>query len=311
MPEDEAARRVIAVLDAPSVLGLRPPAPGRVPGARRLPEALRGHRLVQRLGAADAGRVEPPPYSPAMDPVTGVRNGAAIPGYSTALADRLEELVRADSFPLVLGGDCSILLGAMLALRRLGRYGLVSVDGGLDFRHPGNAHLLGPVGSVAGEDLAVVTGRGVPQLTDLEGRRPLVADADVVAMGHRTLEPVADEVLATGMTLFDVAELRRGGPDEAAGRALATLARKGVEGFWVHVDADVLDPEVMPAVDSPEPDGLTHQELAALLRTLTASELAVGVQLTIFDPDLDPDGRLAAELTDTVVAGLGPRAGFP
>jgi arginase len=67
----------------------------------------------------------------------------------------------------------------------------------------------------------------------------------------------------------------------------------------------------MPAVDSPEPDGLTHQELAALLRTLTASELAVGVQLTIFDPDLDPDGRLAAELTDTVVAGLGPRAGFP
>jgi arginase len=312
MPEDEAARRrVIAVLDAPSVLGLRPPAPGRVPGARRLPEALRGHRLVQRLGAADAGRVEPPPYSPAVDPATGVRNGAAIPGYSTALADRLEELVRAGSFPLVLGGDCSILLGAMLALRRLGRYGLVSVDGGLDFRHPGNAHLVGPVGSVAGEDLAVVTGRGAPQLTDLEGRRPLVADADVVAMGHRTLEPVADEVLATGITLFDVAELRRGGPAEAAGRALATLARRSVEGFWVHVDADVLDPEVMPAVDSPEPDGLTHQELAALLRTLTASELAVGVQLTIFDPDLDPDGRLAAELTDTVVAGLGPRAGFP
>ena len=312
MTEDEAARRrVVAVLDAPSVLGLRPPAPGRVPGARRLPEALRGHRLVERLGAADAGRVEPPPYSPAIDPVTGVRNGAAIPGYSIALADRLEELVRAGSFPLVLGGDCSILLGAMLALRRLGRYGLVSVDGGLDFRHPGNAHLVGPVGSVAGEDLAVVTGRGAPQLTDLEGRRPLVADADVVAMGHRTLAPVADEVLATGMTLFDVAELRRGGPAEVAGRALATLAAKGVEGFWVHVDADVLDPEVMPAVDSPEPDGLTHQELAALLRTLTASELAVGVQLTIFDPDLDPDGRLAAELTDTVVAGLGSRAGFP
>ena len=302
---------MIAVLDAPSVLGLRPPAPGKVPGALRLPEALRANRLLERLGAGDAGRIDPPPYAPELDPVTGVRNGASIPGYSLDLADRVGELLRDGAFPLVLGGDCSILLGSMLALRRLGRHGLVSVDGGLDFRHPGNAHLVGPVGSVAGEDLAVVTGRGAPQLTDLEGRRPLVADADVVAMGHRTLEPVADEVQATGMTLFDVAELRRGGPAEAAGHALATLARKGVEGFWVHVDADVLDPEVMPAVDSPEPDGLTHQELAALLRTLTASELAVGVQLTIFDPDLDPDGRLAAELTDTVVAGLGPRAGFP
>jgi arginase len=300
---------MIAVLDAPSVLGLRPPAPGRVPGARRLPEALRGNRLVERLRAGDAGRVDPPPYSPEIDPASGVRNGATIPAYSAALADRLVELLGAGAFPLVLGGDCSILLGGMLALRRLGRYGLVSVDGGLDFRHPGNAHLVGPVGSVAGEDLAVVTGRGASQLTDLEGRRPLVAEADVVAMGHRSLDPVADEILATAMTLFDVAELRRLGPAVAAGRAVATLAGRGVEGFWVHVDTDVLDPELMPAVDSPEPGGLTHQELVALLKTLTASELAMGVQLTIFDPDLDPDGRLAAELTDTVVAGLEPQVG--
>jgi arginase len=300
---------MIAVLDAPSVLGLRPPAPGRVPGARRLPEALRGNRLVERLRAGDAGRVDPPPYSAEIDPASGVRNGATIPAYSAALADRLVELLGAGAFPLVLGGDCSILLGGMLALRRLGRHGLVSVDGGLDFRHPGNAHLVGPVGSVAGEDLAVVTGRGTSQLTDLEGRRPLVADADVVAMGHRSLDPVADEILATAMTLFDVAALRRLGPAEAAGRAVATLAGRGVEGFWVHVDTDVLDPELMPAVDSPEPGGLTHQELVALLKTLTASELAMGVQLTIFDPDLDPDGRLAAELTDTVVAGVGPRVG--
>src|SRR5215218_4129928 len=296
------ANRAIAVLDAPSVLGLRPPAPGKVPGCWRLPGALRRHGLVERLGAADAGRVEPPPYRPEIDPATGVRNGDTMPGYSVALADRLQRLLDTGAFPLVLGGDCSVLLGGMLALRRRGRYGLVSVDGGLDFRHPGNAHLVGPVGSVAGEDLAVVTGRGAPQLTDLEGRRPLVAEADVVAMGHRNLDPVTDEILATAMTLFDVAELRRLGPAVAAGR--------GVAGFWVHVDTDVLDPELMPAVDSPEPGGLTHQELAALLRTLTASELAMGAQLTIFDPDLDPDGRLAAELTDTVVAGLGPRAGF-
>jgi arginase len=154
----------------------------------------------------------------------------------------------------------------------------------------------------------VVTGRGAPQLTDLEGRRPLVAEADVVAIGHRDLEGIAEEVLATPMTLVDVAELRRLGPDGAAGRALEVLAGRGVEGFWLHVDTDVLDPAIMPAVDTPEPGGLTHEELAALLRALTASELACGMQLTIFDPDLDPDGRLAAELSATVVAGLAPRS---
>ena len=51
---------MIAVLDAPSVLGLRPPSPGKVPGARRLPEALRANRLVERLQAGDAGRIDPP-----------------------------------------------------------------------------------------------------------------------------------------------------------------------------------------------------------------------------------------------------------
>jgi arginase len=89
------------------VLGLRPPAPGKVPGTRRLPEALRGNRLVERLQAGDAGLVDPPPCSPELDPATGVRNGATLPAYSIALADRLVELLQGGAFPLVLGGDCS------------------------------------------------------------------------------------------------------------------------------------------------------------------------------------------------------------
>ena len=52
------ADRGIAVLDAPSVLGLRPPAPGRVPGCWRLPEALRRHGLVERLHAAAGAEVQ-------------------------------------------------------------------------------------------------------------------------------------------------------------------------------------------------------------------------------------------------------------
>src|SRR6266542_1681979 len=152
-------QRSAVVVDAPSNLGLRPPSPDTIPGCWRLPQALRQAGIVTRLDATDGGRVLPPSYTPDRD-ATGTRNGLAIAGYSVKLADRL---------------------GAVLALCRRGRYGLAYLDGHLDFRHPGNSEQLS---AVAGEDLAVVTGRGPEQLAALEDRRPLVRDADVVALGH-------------------------------------------------------------------------------------------------------------------------------
>jgi arginase len=60
----------------------------------------------------------------------------------------------------------------------------------------------------------------------------------------------------------------------------------------------------MPAVDSPDPGGIQHEQLQKLLKPLLASEKCVGIDVGIFDPDLDPDGTYARELTDTLVAGF-------
>jgi arginase len=256
----------VIVLDAPSNLGLRPPPRGGEPGARRLCDALRACGIVERLGAADAGRVEAPPW------VELYANRAQIPGYTRALADRVGELL--DDFPVVLGGDCSILLGSMLALRRRGRYGLAFVDGHLDFR-------VEDVDAVAGEDLAVVTGRAEDALADIDGLRPYVRDEDVVAYGEREGEP------AEGVRVIDLAALRAGEWAEP------------LTPYWLHVDADVLDIE---AVDSPAPGGMSFAELSALLQRLRGG--AVGVQVTVFDPDLDPDGSIARALADCLVDGL-------
>src|SRR6185295_18391978 len=126
----------LVVLDAPSNLGLMPPARGRVPGVHKLPAALRAAGLVAGLRAADAGGVPAPAYSAAIDPDTGIRNAYALRAYSLELAKQVGKLVEAGAFPVVLGGDCSILLGNLLALRRLGRYGLFFIDGHTDLQTP-------------------------------------------------------------------------------------------------------------------------------------------------------------------------------
>jgi arginase len=82
----------------------------------------------------------------------------------------------------------------------------------------------------------------------------------------------------------------------------ATLKRPGLGGYWLHLDVDILDPGVMPAVDSPDRGGLDPEQLTELLAVLAPG--AVGAQVTVFDPDLDPDGRLAGLLTEVLVEGL-------
>lgn len=299
--------RRIAILDAPTNLGLRPPTPGTVPGCAKAPGALRDHGLVARLGARDAGCLTPPRYDPTeWRPGDGVCQAPQIAAYSVRLADRIGAILAAGEFPVVLGGDCSVLLGAAVAVNRHaeasgGRSGLVFVDGHSDFRHPGNAAY---VGAAAGEDLALVTGRGQVELAGIENRRPYVRDADLVVLGIRGQDEYRMDLQAAGIALRPVPELRVEGAARTALWAQEQLA--DCAGFWLHVDVDVLDPAVMPAVDAPSDGGIAHRELELLIAGLVGGGACLGMDVTVFDPDHDPDGGYAAELAETLVAGLAP-----
>ncbi|WP_435282660.1 arginase family protein [Streptomyces koelreuteriae] len=283
--------RDVAIIEAPSVLGLRPT------GVEELPAALLGAGLAEGLGAVRAGRVEPPAYDPERDPDTGVLNPGGIAGYSVALADAVSAVLDDGRFPLVLGGDCTVLLGNLLALRRRGRHGLLFLDGHTDFYQPSAE----PAGEAASMELALATGRGPRVLTDLEGRGPLVRDEDVVALGFRDAEDSASygmQPLPPALHAMDLATVRAQGAAEAARRAVGLLTDTG---YWIHLDVDVLEDTAMPAVDYRLPGGLTWQELETVLRTALSDGGAVGLDVAIFNPRLDPDGSIAERLTECLV----------
>lgn len=286
------------ILEAPSILGLRPS------GVERLPEALLAAGLADRLGAGHAGRVEPPAYDPRRDPETRMLNPRAIAAYSVALGDAVGEVLDRGRFPVVLGGDCSILLGNLLALRRRGRYGLLFLDGHTDFYQPEAE----PNGEAASMDLALATGRGPAVVTDLEGRRPLLRDDDAAAFGFRDADEAAEHgsrPLPRELRGVSLAEVRRLGIEPAVRGAVAHLTRGGgAGGFWIHLDADVLDDAVMPAVDYRIPGGLGWGELEAALRAAIGSGRAVGLTVTVFNPSLDPDASIARALAETLGRGL-------
>jgi arginase len=292
----------VAVIEAPSILGLKPT------GVETLPDALMRAGLMARLGAhaRHAGRVEPEAaYDPTQDPVTLTLNARAIASYSLALADTVGSVIDRGEFPVVLGGDCSIVLGDLLALKRRGRYGLLFIDGHADFYQPE----ANPNGEAASMDLAFATGRGPAIVTNLEGRGPLVDDQDVVAFGFRDADEQAhygSQPLPHRLKAIDLPSIRARGIDAAARDAIAHLTRDDGpdRGFWIHVDADVLDDAIMPAVDYRLPGGLAWEELTAVLRTALESGRAAGLEVTIYNPKLDADGAGARGLVDAICTAL-------
>jgi arginase len=286
------------IVEAPSRLGLR------APGVEQLPGALLAAGLAERLNARLAVRLPAPPFDPRIDPETRMLNPAGLRDYSSLLADAVGSVLDRGDFPIVLGGDCSILLGNALALKRRGRHGLLYLDGHADFYQP-EAELTGEAASMA---LALVTGHGPEIVANLEGRGPLVRDDDTVLFAFRDSEHAAAEgsqSLPSTLSAIDLQTVRERGVEEAALAALARLTREnGPAGFWIHFDVDVLDDAIMPAVDYRLPDGLSWTELTTVFRAALISGHAVGLDVTIFNPLLDSDGRLARALVDALVAGL-------
>lgn len=291
------ARRY-AILEAPSSLGLA------TDGVEGLPARLLELGLTERIRARHAGRLAVPPKHGTRDPDTLTLNATAIAAWSPRLADAVEAVLDAGEFPVVLGGDCTIVLGSMLALRRRGRYGLCFIDGHADFFQPEAE----PNGEGASMDLAFVTGYGPGLLTDLEGRRPLVRPEDAVAFAFRDHEDQAEfgsQPLPRELHAYDLHAVRRLGVESAVRTAVGHLTRAGLDGFFIHLDVDCLDDAIMPAVDFRVPGGLSWDELGAALRIILASEKAVGLEIAIYNPRLDADGSAGRGLADVLAGALG------
>ena len=293
--------RGYAVIEAPSNLGLRPT------GVELLPEALLRHDLAKRLNARHAARLKAPAYRAVLDPETLTLNAQSIAQWSPELADAVGEVLDRGEFPVVLGGDCSIVLGPTLALKRRGRYGLLFVDGHADFYQPE----ANPNGEAASMDLAFATGHGPALLADIEGLGPLVREEDVFVFGFRDEQEQREygsQPLPTGLLAYDLAKVRELGVDAAATAAVGHLTRPKLQGFFIHVDADCLSDEVMPAVEYRQPDGLTPEELRRTLEIAMASGRAMGLEVTVYNPNLDEDGEAGRKLAQVLVDALGTSA---
>jgi arginase len=290
------------LIEAPSNLGLKEPQPGIEPGVKFFPSVMEQENFASLAGIKKKTRIDAPVYSTAIDPESKVRNAGSIINYSHDLADAIDGCIIKKEIPVLIGGDCSILIGAALSLKRNGNYGLFFIDGHTDYVLPEESGSSG----AAGMDLAIVTGNGHEKLTNIENLGPYIEEENVFCFGNRDLSEdwYVNEIIQSRIHYYDLPSLRANTIPFITGKFLQMVASKKLDGFWIHLDVDVLDDKLMPCVDSRQADGLNYKELGQTLGPLIRSADFRGIEVTIYDPTLDEDGfygrQFAKELANII-----------
>ena len=275
---------------------------GRAGGTELAPAAVRERDLPGRLGARDAGDLAPRIRGDERDGDSGVIGIEGVVAVTEALRIAVRDAVAAGGRPLVIGGCCTVVPGAMAGLRDAGApAGLVNVDGHVDV-YDG---VSSPTGEAADMPVGVALGRAPARWAEAAGGASVGA-ADVVALGARDPEEADDiaALLADELAALEVLgpdALRAAGLAAAGERAAARLGR-----FWVHLDVDVLDEAAMPATDYLMPGGLEWDELAALLGPLGAAPGLAGLSLGCLNPEKDPQGAYTDRTCDLLAGALAP-----
>src|SRR6266700_1665076 len=199
------------------------------------------------------------------------------------LAQQVTNALRANEFPLILGGDHSIALGSISGVANVHReVGIIWVDAHADF----NTEETTPSGNIHGMVLAALAGLGNPLLTHVGGWAPKLDPNNIVVIGARDLDPGEQKLLRTHhVHVFTMSDIDRFGISEVLRRAIAIAGRH--HAIHLSLDMDSLDPREAPGVGTPVRGGLSYREAHLAMEMISDSQHLVSMDVVEVNSILD------------------------
>jgi arginase len=278
------------------------PSAIRLAGIRERLEAL-GHNTIKYFSPV---QIHPQEYEEPGNPKAKYLK--PIVTACTQLAAEVEKAAEKDEFPLILGGDHSIVLGTLAGLAAADRkkkldLGVLYVDAHGDFNTPETT----PSGNIHGECLAASCGLGLPELTDLYFKGIKVDPHNVCFVGTRDLDPGEKIVMKkAGVTVFTMSDIDRQGFPSIL-QQITSFFKKNVDVIHVSFDMDVLDPMFAPGTGIPLSAGLTNREALLLMEEMHETGMVRSAEIVEVNPVLDIRNQTAELAVDLAARLLGEK----
>jgi arginase len=260
--------------------------------------------LISGVAAVDLVELQVVGMEPERGP-SGLLSERALVACLDRAATEIADAIGAERFPLVVAGDCPVLLAGLEAIRRSsGRPGIMFVDGHEDAWDASSS----PTGEASDCEMGLALG-DMPLPDGLAFRHPAVAAEDTAFLGPRDGKKILDagwRSVADRVPFVDGSTLAAA-PVGVIASEHAERLRDTTDGWWIHIDLDVLSTEALPAVDYPQPGGLAWMQLHELVDDAIRAGGCRGASVAIYNPELDPDGtgaRKVAEFGAWVVAAV-------
>ena len=224
------------------------------------------------------------------------------------IAENVKKSIENKEFPLILGGDHSLVLGTLAGLHSYykktnKRLGVLYVDAHGDF----NTTETTPTGNIHGECLSASAGFGLDELVNLYEKEQKVDPKNICFVGIRDLDPGEKELMhKAGVTVFSISDIDRFGFSDII-KKVKLFFKTHCDVVHVSFDMDSLDPSIAPGTGVPVPGGLSYREALLLMEEMYNLKMVKSMEVVEVNPILDVRNETAVMAVQLIARLLGER----
>jgi len=305
---NKAGSRTLKAVD---ILGVPLAYGASMAGVELGPAALRVARLKRRIAqlgfvVRDLGDIEVEQSQANPEPGDKLKYLSEISAACVELAQKVEGILAAGELPLVLGGDHSIAVGSLSGFAAYCRSrnetpGLIWFDAHADMNTPETT----PSGNIHGMPLAVLFGRGAPELTNIGGFSPKLDPKLCAHVGARDIDSGERLLISElGIRFITMREIDERGMNACIDEAIS-IASQASGGYAVTFDVDALDPGDAPGSGTLVRGGLTYRESHLAMEKIAEAGGMRSLEVVEINTALDINNKTAELGVELILSALG------